>query len=148
MNNLTVIVLTYNEANNIEACLDSLQNLDAPIFVVDSYSTDRTLEILKQRNIPYVQHPFENYSKQRNWSQEHIPQDSDWVLHLDAGERCTPEMIEWINKEFDPKASVDGYMFSRRTMFFGQWIRRGGHYPNFHLRLYRRDKRALRKQSL
>ncbi|MCB0640640.1 MAG: glycosyltransferase family 2 protein, partial [Phaeodactylibacter sp.] len=140
MTDLTVILLTYNEAGNIEACLDSLQGLTAPLFVVDSYSTDTTLDILDSRGIPYVQHPFENYSRQRNWAQDNLPEATEWVLHLDAGERCTPELIHWLNTQFDPEAAVDGYMFSRRTIFFDHWIKRGGHYPNFHLRLYRRSK--------
>lgn len=140
MSAITVIILTYNEEQNIEACLDSLQGLQAPVFVVDSYSTDRTLEILQARNIPYTQHPFENYARQRNWSQQNTPFDSEWVLHLDAGERCTPEMIHWLNTKFDPNTEVDAYMFSRRTLFFDRWIKWGGHYPNYHLRLYRKTK--------
>ena len=61
-------------------------------------------------------------------------------MHLDAGERLTPALKNWINEEFDEHARVDGFMFSRRTEFMGKWIKHGGHYPNFHLRLYRADK--------
>lgn len=140
MQELTVIILTFNEEANIGDCLDSVQGIQANIFVVDSYSTDKTLEILEARQIPYVQHPFENYSKQRNWAQANTPFDTEWVLHLDAGERCTPELVEWINTKFDSNRAVDGYMFSRRTFFMNRWIKYGGHYPNFHLRLYRKAK--------
>ncbi|MEM9886916.1 MAG: glycosyltransferase family 2 protein [Bacteroidota bacterium] len=140
MSNLTAIILTYNEAHNIEACLDSLAGIQAHIFVVDSYSTDHTLEILKARNINFVQHPFEHYARQRNWAQANLPFDTEWVIHFDAGERCTPELVQWINNKFDSGADVDGYMFSRRTYFLDKWIRYGGHYPNFHLRLYRKSK--------
>jgi hypothetical protein len=87
-----------------------------------------------------VQHAFENYAKQRNWAQANLPLETEWALHLDAGERCTPELAAWLTTNFDPAAPYDGYMFSRRTIFFGQWIRRGGHYPNYHLRLFRRHK--------
>ncbi|MEM1325737.1 MAG: glycosyltransferase family 2 protein [Bacteroidota bacterium] len=140
MPKLTVIILTFNEAHNILACLDSVQSLDADIFVVDSYSTDDTLQLITQRNIPYVQHPFENYARQRNWAQENLPIQTDWVLHLDAGERCSVEMIDWLNQHFDPNTSTDAYLFSRRTFFMNRWMKRGGHYPNFHLRLYRKTK--------
>lgn len=140
MHQLTVILLTFNEESNIGDCLDSLTGIQANIFVVDSYSKDQTLAILEARGVAYVQHPFENYSKQRNWAQANMPLTTEWVLHLDAGERCTPELVDWINAKFDPNGNVDGYMFSRRTFFMNRWIRYGGHYPNFHLRLYRVEK--------
>ncbi len=140
-NTLTVIILTYNEEANITDCLDSLENIQANIYVVDSFSTDQTIDILKKRNIQYVQHPFENYSRQRNWAQKNCPFDTPWILHLDAGERLTPNLVQWINQSFDKEKELyDGFMFSRKTVFLGKWIRFGGHYPNYHLRLYKRGK--------
>ena len=139
MRALTIVILTFNEEANIETLLDSLQTVDAPIFVVDSYSKDRTLEILDRRGVPYVQHPFKNYAAQRNWAQANMPDPTEWVLHLDAGERLTPGMARWINESFDPeRAEVDGYMFARRAIFLGRWIKYGGYHPIYHLRLYRR----------
>ncbi len=129
-----IILLTYNEEQNLPECLKSMAQLKAPIFAVDSFSTDRTLDILETDDIPYLQHPFENYAFQRNWAQTNVPYDVTWVFHLDAGERMTPELVHWLNTSFDPCSAVDGYMFSRRTMFFGKWIKYGGHYPNYHLR--------------
>ena len=136
----SIIILTHNEEKNLPGLLDSLQDLTAPMFVVDSYSSDGTLRILESREIPYTQHTFENYSKQRNWAQAALPFDTPWVLHFDAGERCTPELVHWLTHEFDPNTATDGYMFSRRTLFLGQWIKHGGHYPNYHLRLFRRHR--------
>lgn len=136
----TIIILSFNEEANLPLCLDSLNGVEAPIFVVDSGSKDRTLEIIEQRGLVYKQHPFENYSRQRNWAQANNPYNTEWVFHLDAGERFTPELVQWLNNNFDPIRAVDGYMFSRRTMFLGKWIRYGGHYPNYHLRLYRTTK--------
>ena len=137
---LTVVILTYNEEANIENCLDSLRGIKAPIFVVDSFSKDRTLEILDARGVPYVQHPFKNYANQRNWAQANLPYEGEWVLHIDAGERLTPGMVEWINESFDPtQQGVDGYMFARRAIFLGRWIKYGGYHPIYHLRLYRRE---------
>ena len=136
---LTVVILTYNEEANIGNCLDSLEGVKAPIFVVDSYSTDRTLSILEDRGIRYVQHPFQNYAAQRNWAQENTPFGGDWVLHLDAGERLTPGMVTWLNESFDPnRPGIDGYMFARRAIFMGRWIKYGGYHPIYHLRLYRK----------
>ncbi len=136
----SIIILTFNEEKNLPLCLKSLSGVDAPIYIVDSYSTDQTLDIIHHHGIIYQQHKFENYSKQRNWAQENNPHKTQWVFHLDAGEQFTPELVQWLNKQFDPSKNIDGYMFSRRTMFFGKWIRFGGHYPNYHLRLYRSDR--------
>ena len=136
---LTVVILTFNEEANIGNCLDSLAGVTAPIFVVDSFSTDRTLDILEERGIRYVQHAFKNYAAQRNWAQENVPFGGEWVLHLDAGETLTPGMVTWINNSFDPTVQgVDGYMFARRAIFLGRWIRHGGYHPIYHLRLYRK----------
>lgn len=138
--NLTVVVLTFNEEANIEACLDSLAPVQAPVFVVDSFSKDRTLDILDQRGIPYVQHAFKNYAAQRNWAQENLPEPTEWVLQIDAGETLTPGMAQWINQSFDPlRSEVDGYMFARRAIFLGRWIKYGGYHPIYHMRLYRRQ---------
>lgn len=141
MKALTIILLTFNEENNLEHCLKSIEGIEANLFVVDSYSTDKTLEILKTKDITFVQHPFDNYAAQRIWAQQNNPFNSEWVFHLDAGERFTPELIQWLKKDFNPNDSaIDGYMFSRRTMIFGKEIRHGGQYPNFHLRLFRTSK--------
>lgn len=138
---ITAIVLTYNEQDRVEPCLDSLQGVDAEVFVVDSFSTDRTLEILRARGIHFVQHEFVNYAEQRNWAQAHNPYGTQWVLHLDADERMTPELVHWINHEFAQRADgCDGFLFSRRTVFLGRWIRHGGHYPAFHLRLFKANR--------
>lgn len=141
MKNLTIVILTYNEEANIGPLLDTLAKITAPIFVVDSYSTDDTLNILESRGIHYVQHEFKNYAAQRNWAQANLPTDSEWVLHLDAGEKLTPGMVRWINEEFDPEVTgVNGYMFARRAIFLGRWIKYGGYHPIYHLRLYRWKK--------
>lgn len=138
MSRVAVIILTFNEERHVGACLDSLSGLDAPVFVVDSYSTDRTIDILKERRITCVQHPFVNYAVQRNWAQENCPFRADWVLHLDAGERVTPELVHWLQHYFEPDGLADGVLFSRRTIFMDRWMQHGGHYPGYHLRLFRR----------
>ena len=135
---LTIVVLTFNEEANIGACLDGLEGVEAPVFVVDSGSTDGTLDILAARGLEAVQHPFANYAAQRNWAQANIPWETDWVLHLDAGEVCTPAFTEWLRSGFDPAVEdVDGYLVARRAVFMGQWIRHGGYHPIYHLRLFR-----------
>jgi glycosyltransferase involved in cell wall biosynthesis len=138
---LAVIILTKNEEANLPAALASLEGLDAEVFVVDSGSEDRTLEIAREAGCRVAEHPWENYARQRNWALENLPLESAWVLNLDADERLTPELAREIAALVaDAPAGVDGYMLRKRTYFLGRWMRRGGHYPAWHLRLFRRGK--------
>jgi len=137
---LTVVILTYNEESNIGELLDSIKDITSDIFVVDSYSNDKTISILEKNRINYLQHPFESYSKQRNWAQENEPFCNNWILHLDADELVTVELLQWLQNDFNnEKEEFDGFMFSRRIFFLGRWIKHGGQYPNYHLRLYKKQ---------
>lgn len=138
---LSVIILSYNEEVNLPACLDSLKGLQCDIFVVDSGSTDRTVGIAKGLGAKVVQHPFEDYGAQRNWAQENLDIEADWILHLDADERLTPELVGEINEVLGHTPSdVGGFLLRKRTIFMGRWISHGGHYPSYHLRLFRRGQ--------
>lgn len=139
---VSVIVLTHNEEVNIEACLKSIIEWAAEVFVVDSGSTDRTLEIVQQFTQNIVRHTFENYSRQRNWAQDNLLLTYEWVFHIDADERVTPELVQSIRQFFASAAceNVDGLLISRRTVFLGRPILHGGVYPTYHLRLFRRHK--------
>lgn len=138
---LTVIVLTYNEEVNLPACLASSTGLNCDLFVVDSGSTDKTVPLAESAGATVVQHAFENYAAQRNWAQANLPIRSEWVLHLDADERLTPELVQEINSLLrKPPQGVDGFLLRKRTVFMGRWIKHGGHYPSYHLRLFRKDR--------
>lgn len=138
---ISVIVLTHNEEVNIEACLDSVVEWADEIFIVDSGSTDATCAIAGRYPVKLSAHPFEDYGRQRNWAQTHLPISNDWIFHIDADERVTPELSQSIEAFFTSGLNrrVNGAMFARRTVFMGRWIRHGGHYPTFHTRLFRRD---------
>ena len=137
---VSVIVLTFDEERNIERCLQSLAGWAGEIYVVDSGSSDRTTEIAGRYTEHVVDHPFENYSRQRNWAQDELPLLHPWVLHVDADETVSPELAASIRTFLlSPRAEqLNGAMVCRRTIFMGRWIRHGGHYPVFHLRLFRR----------
>jgi glycosyltransferase involved in cell wall biosynthesis len=139
---ISVIVLTYNEERNIEECLRSIAGWAGEIFVVDSGSTDRTLEIAGRYTDKVIQHPFENYSRQRNWAQDTLPLAYEWVFHIDADERATPELVQSLRQFFEGGGhrEVDGLLISRRTIFLRRAILHGGHYPAYHLRLFRRER--------
>jgi glycosyltransferase involved in cell wall biosynthesis len=135
---VSVIVLTYNEETNLPACLESLRGLPCKIFVVDSGSSDRTLEIAERYSASVRHHDFENYAMQRNWALENLPIETSWVLNLDADERLTPELCNEIQNVLEqPPGGATGFLLRRRTIFMGRWIRHGGHYPSYHLRLFR-----------
>jgi glycosyltransferase involved in cell wall biosynthesis len=138
---LSVVVLTCNEEINLPGCLESLRGLRCACSIVDSGSTDRTIEIAAMHGATLTQHRFDNYAAQRNWALENLPFDTSWVLHLDADERLTPELVDEMNAVLDGVPdSISGFLLRKRTIFMGKWIRHGGHYPSYHLRLFRKDR--------
>ena len=140
---VSAIVLTHNEEANIKACMDSIAGWMGEVFVVDSGSTDQTLNIIGEFTDKSFHHPFENYSRQRNWAQENLPIQNDWVFHIDADERVSPELASRIISYFSggPKREeIAGILVRRRIEFLGKHIRYGGIYPSYHCRIFRRVK--------
>jgi len=138
---ISVIILTYNEELNIEDCLKSVYGWVEDIFIVDSFSTDRTLEIARKYTDKIYQHPFENYAKQRNWAIQNLPIKTDWILNLDADHRVEEnlrdELIDLFSNPINE--SIKGFLITRKTIFMGRWIRYGGHYPVYHAVLFRKN---------
>ena len=133
---ITVIIPTFNEEENLDACIDGVTWADE-IFVVDSFSTDRTAEIAKSRDVRFVQHEYVNSATQKNWA---IPQASHpWVLIVDADERVTPELRDEILAVPASPDPADGYDIGRTNYFKGQRIRYCGWQNDSVLRLFRRD---------
>ena len=135
---LSVIILTYNEAANLPTCLASLQSINAEIFIIDSGSSDNTIEIAKQTGCQVFSHPFENQAKQLNWGLENLPISTPWIMRLDADERLTPELVDELkNTLSQTPQEITGYQVKRRVFFMGRWIRHGGYYPTWLLRVWR-----------
>jgi glycosyltransferase involved in cell wall biosynthesis len=135
---LSVIILAFNEEANLPECLRSLRSLRAEVYVVDSGSADRTVEIAHEAGCRVVAHSFENYAAQRNWAFDNLPIATPWTLCLDADERLTPELVEEIEATLArSETPYQGYMLRRRTIFMGRWLKHGGQYPSYHLRLFR-----------
>jgi glycosyltransferase involved in cell wall biosynthesis len=138
MATLTVITLTLNEERNIGACLESARWADE-LIVVDSGSTDRTIDIVRSFPVRVYTIAWQGYGKARN---DAIQQATgDWILWLDADERVTPELAEEIRSiVVADLPEVDGYAIARRAYFLGRWIRHSGWYPGRVVRLFRRGK--------
>jgi glycosyltransferase involved in cell wall biosynthesis len=139
---ISVIVLTFNSEATIGATLESARRVSDDIHMVDSYSTDRTLEIARLAGVQIVQHPFENYGAQRNWAIETLPLKHDWQLHLDADERLSDELAALLPglTRAGQSDSVVGYYIPRLVHFHHRPLRHGGMYPIYHLRLFRRGR--------
>ncbi len=136
---ISVFILTYNEERNIEACLASLVEWAGEIFLVDSFSSDQTLAIATRYGVRVIQNRFEGHSAQRNWAIQNLPFQFDWILALDADHRVTPELASELGESLrKAPAGVAGYFVKRRQVFRGQWIRHGGYYPKYMLKVFRR----------
>ena len=139
---VSVVILTFNEEKNIRDCIESILDFTDDIFVVDSGSTDKTLEILSDYPVQILHNPFENYSQQRNWAINTINFKTDWILNLDADHRATEEFKVEVKNLFlkGIPPTINGLLASRRTLFMGKWIKYGGHYPTYHAVMFRLGK--------
>lgn len=138
---ISVIILTLNEEVNLPVCLESLRSLDAELVVVDSGSSDLTMEIARGFGARLVQHPFETQARQINWTLDNVPLASPWIMRLDADERLTPELREELKSALaTAPPGVTGFLVKRRVYFWGCWIRHGGYYPTWLLRVWRARK--------
>ena len=141
MNNIiSAIILTYNEEKNIEDCLKSVSEIIDSIFIVDSGSTDNTLNICKKYTDKIYTNKFENYSQQRNWALDNLPIKTGWIMNLDADHRISDELKDELKQIFSAKIddNIKGFLSSRRTIFMNRWIKHGGHYPVYHAFLFRK----------
>jgi glycosyltransferase involved in cell wall biosynthesis len=149
---LSVIVLTHNEARNLAACLTSVRGVASDIFVVDSGSTDATCEIARNHGATVATHAFDTHAQQWIWALRELPLRTDWVLALDADQQLTPELAREIPEAIaDVSATSDaphGYFINRRQIFRGRWIRHGGYYPKYLLKLFRRESVAIDPDEL
>ncbi|MBD2680875.1 MULTISPECIES: glycosyltransferase family 2 protein [Nostoc] len=136
---VSVLIPAKNEQANLPACLTSLSRADE-IFVVDSQSNDNSVEIAKSYGANVVQFKFNgHWPKKKNWSLDNLPFRNEWVLIVDCDERITPELWEEIEQAIN-QDEYTGYYLNRRVFFLGKWIRYGGKYPDWNLRLFQHKK--------
>ena len=134
---VTLCVITRNEEDRIEACLESAPFV-SEVVVLDSGSTDRTREIAAAAGARVDVHEFDGHVEQKNRAID--LSETGWVLCLDADERLSPELAASIEGALGGDDLPDAFSMPRRTFYLGRWIRRGGWYPDLKVRLFRRDR--------
>lgn len=136
MRPLSVVVITFNEEQNLARCLKSVEGLAEEIVVVDSFSTDATESIALAHGARFIRHAFEGHIEQKNWA---IAQATyPFILSLDADEALDDRLKENVRKA--KAGAADGYTMNRLTNYCGSWIRHGGWYPDVKLRLWNSGK--------
>ena len=142
---ITTIILTLNEELNISNALNSVKEWAADIFILDSGSTDGTVKIAESIGAKVFHRTFDNYADQRNYAITELPVQTEWILFLDADEIITPELqneIDLVIKE----NKYEGFYIKFKFYFLDRWIKNGGYYPTWILRLFKKDKAAVSRE--
>ena len=135
---ISVVILTYNEELHIERCIKSLLPFAKEIFIIDSFSTDNTVEIAESLGAKVYQNPWINYALQFQWGLDNCPITTEWVMRMDSDEYILPELQNEISSKI-PKINYDesGIYIKRRVYFKDRWIKHGSYYPTWLLRIWR-----------
>ncbi len=149
---VTVIVLTRDEERNLPGCLASVSGWAGQILVVDSGSTDRTREVAAGFGATVVVHAFDSHAAQWSWALRTLPIVHDWVLAIDADQRVTPALRDEIARVTAAARGGEpapvAYYVPRKQIFRGRWIRHGGYYPKYILKLFRRGEAWVDERDL
>jgi glycosyltransferase involved in cell wall biosynthesis len=134
---LSVVVVTLNEEERLRACLESVAWADE-VVVVDALSHDKTAQIAREFTDQVIVRPWPGFAAQKNFGLAEA--SGDWILSLDADEQVSAELREEILRVLADDGPYDAYRVPRRNLFGGQWVRRGGLWPDWQLRLFRRGR--------
>ncbi len=145
--NLSILILTYNEEKHIERCIKSLQPFSKDIFIIDSYSTDRTTEIAKSLGAKVYQNKWKNYAIQFQWGLDNCPINTEWIMRMDADEYVLPKLADEIKNKLDASNhNISGIYIKRRVYFMDKWIKLGSYYPTWLLRIWRYNKGKIEER--
>ncbi len=138
MRSFSFIVLTFNEEHHLPRLFKSIEKLNALVYVLDSGSTDATLSICTQFNAVVKTNSFENHPKQWNVALNVFKIETPWIIALDADQICTPELFAQLDHFKDEDfTEVNGIYFNRKNYFKGKWLKHGGYYPRYLLKMFR-----------
>jgi glycosyltransferase involved in cell wall biosynthesis len=134
---LTAAVITLNEEDRLRACLESVAWADE-IVVVDAESHDKTVQIAREFTERVIVRPWPGFAAQKNFALDHAR--GDWVFSLDADEEVSAELRQEMLAVLADPSALEGYAVPRRNVFWGRWVRHGGLYPDWQVRLFRRGQ--------
>ncbi len=138
---LSVLILTFNEEKHIARCIKSLQPFAQDVFIIDSFSTDNTIEIAESLGAKVYKNPWINHAKQFNWGLDNCLIKTKWVMRIDADEYVTPELANEIQQKLGClEKNITGIYVKRQVYFMNKWIKHGGYYPTWLLRLWQHGK--------
>lgn len=137
---VTIVVLTQDEESNLPSCLRSVLAISDDCHVLDSGSSDRTIEIARAMGATVHFNPFTGFGDQRNWAIDHIPHRYDWVLHLDADERLTDEFVIELAEIIRSMPDTAGFFVPNKLMFGKKWLKYSSGYPIYQVRLFHRQR--------
>lgn len=133
---VTALILTYNEELHISRCINSIYGIVEKVVVIDSFSTDATVDIAKELGAHVIQNPWKNHATQFNWGLDNADIDTEWILRLDADEYLENKS-ELVAKLEHVTQDISGIYLNRKYYFLGNWVKYGGMYPISHLRIWR-----------
>ncbi|ELC8389848.1 glycosyltransferase family 2 protein [Clostridium perfringens] len=149
MVDITVIILTKNEEKNIKKCINSVKSFAKRIVVVDSYSEDNTKKICLENNIDFYENTFINHSKQFNWALENTSISTEWVMKVDADEEISKELQSEIQERLDRlDSNISGIEIKMKLIFMGRWIKHGGVYPIYFVRIFRFRNAVMEEREM
>ena len=147
MANITFVILTFNEEKHISRCIDSILPLSNKIFIIDSFSTDETVTIAKNKGCVVLQNKWTNYANQFTWGLNTCHIDTEWIMRIDADEYLTKELRDELAIKLHSFIDdVTGLTLNYRHYFWGRWIKHGTRYPLPLLRIWRNGKGAIEQK--
>jgi glycosyltransferase involved in cell wall biosynthesis len=144
---ISVIILTYEDAIQIANCLHSIADFTDDIIVVDSYSTDKTLEICRSYGAHIHQNPFVNQAVQFNWALDNVEIKYDWILRLDSDEIVPEKLKTEMRRRVGNDPGVNAYYLNRRMYWMGRWLRHGRMYPHYIVRLFKKGRARYEERT-
>ncbi|MCY0966946.1 glycosyltransferase family 2 protein [Parathalassolituus penaei] len=138
---ISAIILTKNEKLHIERCIKSLTDAGISVFVIDSGSSDGTIEIAERLGAQVFYNQWKNYADQFQWGLDNCPINTEWVMRMDADEYLEPDLIDEVRTGLiSVPSNISGLYIRRKYFFLGQWIKKGAVYPLNLLRIWRNGK--------
>lgn len=142
MNDFSIVILTFNEELHLPRLLKSIEKLNASVYIVDSGSTDNTLEIAKSFGAEIKTNPFENHPKQWHYALTNFDIKTPWIIGLDSDHIVSEELFGLLRnfRDSDISSDVAGIYFNRKNFFKGKWLKHGGYFPKYLLKMFRNGK--------